>query len=225
MSQACRMVVAIDGPAASGKTTLARALAKRLGLPFLDTGRIYRAVARRLLERRLDPEDEPAIVALARGLRQEDLEGTELDAEEVGAMASRIAALPAVREALLAFQRAFAMRPEGAVLAGRDIGSVICPEAPAKLFVTASVEERARRRVEQLRRRGEHPIYARVLEEMQERDRRDRERAVAPLRAVPDAFVLDTTGLAPEEALERAVWYVEDRLSACGRNSDRTPEK
>ena len=221
----CRLVIAVDGPVASGKTTIARRLAQEYGLPFLDTGLLYRAVARRLLEQGADPHDEETAVAAARALEPEELrDDPSLYAEQIGALASRVAAIAAVREALLPFQRRFAQGPRGAVLAGRDIGTVICPDALVKLFVTASVEERARRRVEQLRARGERPIYARVLEELRMRDRRDRERAVAPLRPAADALVLDTTGMDVDATLEVARRHIEARLREAGNcRSDASP--
>ncbi|HFA59655.1 MAG TPA: (d)CMP kinase [Rhodospirillales bacterium] len=219
----CRLVITVDGPAASGKSTIARALAEHFGLPFLDTGLIYRAVARRLREAGIDPADEEALLRCARDLEAADLEVPDLADEAIGALASRIAANPRLRAALLPFQKRFAARPEGAVLAGRDTGTVICPEAKAKLFVTASVEERARRRCEQLRRRGERPIYARVLEEMRERDRRDAERAVAPLRAAPDAYVLDTTELDPSRTVAAAIAWVSERRRACAGPDGASP--
>ncbi len=206
----CRLVVTVDGPTASGKTTLARRIAEIYGLPFLDTGLLYRAVARRLLAAGRPVEDEAAAVAAARSLTPADLERPDLHAEEVSQAASRVAAIPAVRAALLDWQRAFAARPEGAVLAGRDTGTVVVPEAPVKLFVTASVEARARRRFRQLRARGERPIFARVLEELEARDRRDTERAVAPLRPAPDALVLDTT----DEDVETTVAVVRRHIEA-----------
>lgn len=213
------LVIAVDGPAASGKSTLAARIARHYGLPFLDTGLLYRAVARELLDRGLDPQDEAAAARLAAALQPEDIDPARLHGEGVGELASKVAALAAVREALVPLQRQFASRPPGAVLAGRDIGTVICPEACVKLFVTASREERARRRCEQLRRRGEAPIYARVLEELEARDRRDSERAVAPLRAAPDALVLDTTDMDAEAAFRAACAFIDRRLAerpGCG---------
>ncbi len=210
------LVIAVDGPAASGKTTLATRLARHFDLPFLDTGLLYRAAAWRLLSSGLAGDDEAALVRAAQAVRLRDLERPELLAEATGALASRIAAHPAVREALLPLQRAFAANPKGAVLAGRDVGTVVFPDALAKIFVTASLEERARRRLCQLRRRGETPIYARVLEELRERDRRDRERAVAPLRAAPDALLLDTTSLDEAQAFDRARRFVEQRRQSVG---------
>jgi cytidylate kinase len=203
------LVVTIDGPAASGKSTLAERLAQALGLPFLDTGLLYRAVGRRLLKAGGDPGDEAAAVAAAEALTPDEVVAARLRGQEIGQAASMVAAWPAVRVALLPFQRHFAGMDGGAVLAGRDTGTVVCPGAEAKLFVTASVEERARRRYEELRRRGAEAIYGAVLAELRERDRRDSERAVAPLRAAPDALVLDTTSLEPEAVLEMALRHIE----------------
>ncbi len=189
------VVVAVDGPAASGKTTLARRLAAANGLRFLDTGLLYRATARRLLEAGGAPEDAAAAAAAAAAVGEAELEPRGLRAERVGEAASVVAVHQAVRAALLAMQRRFAASPPGAVLAGRDIGSVVFPDATLKLFVTASPEVRARRRFEELRGRGESVMYEQVLADVNERDRRDSERAVAPLSVAPDAVVIDTSRL------------------------------
>jgi len=189
------IIVAVDGPAASGKTTLAKRLAAANGLRFLDTGLLYRAVARRVLALAQSPTDEAAAAAAARAVSAEDLDPEALRAERIGEGASIVAVFPGVRQALLAFQRRFASEPPGAVLAGRDIGSVVCPDATLKLFVTATPEVRARRRFEELRERGDVVMYERVLQDVVERDRRDRERAVAPLTAAPDALCIDTSAL------------------------------
>jgi cytidylate kinase len=203
------LVVAVDGPAASGKSTLARRLAGHLGLPFLDTGLLYRAVGRRLLAAGADPGDVAAAAAAAAALSLADVEHPGLRDEAVGQAASRVAAYPAVRAALLPFQRRFAARPSGAVLAGRDVGTIVCPDAAAKIFITASVEERARRRFEELRRGGAAATYSAVLEELRQRDHRDESRAVAPLRAAADAWVLDTTDLDADAAFEAARRHLE----------------
>ena len=212
------LVIAVDGPAASGKSTLARRLAEHFGLRFLDTGLLYRAVARSMLDRGLDPGDEQAAVAAAEALRPEDVEARRLRGEGVGQGASKVAAVPAVRAALLPFQRRFAATAPGAVLAGRDIGTVICPDAAVKLFVTAGDEERTRRRYEELQARGERPIYAAVLAELRERDRRDAGRAVAPLHAAPDAWVLDTTDLDAEAAFVAARRHIESVCLGSGHD-------
>ncbi len=205
------LVIAVDGPAASGKSTLARRIAEHYGLPFLDTGLLYRAVGRRVLAAGGDPGDEASATKAALALAPADVDAGQLRGEGTGQAASKVAAFPSVRAALLPFQRNFAATPPGAVLAGRDVGTVICPDATMKVFVTASVEERARRRFEELRQRGDPTIYAAVLEELRERDRRDQDRAVAPLRPAPDAWVLDTTDLDADAAFE-AVRAGIDRL-------------
>ena len=207
------MIVAVDGPVASGKTTLAKRLAAANGLRFLDTGLLYRAVARRLLEKELSPADATAAATEAAGVRAAELDPTVLQAECIGAAASAVAVHPAVRGALLAVQRRFAADPPGAVLAGRDIGSVVCPDATLKLFVTASAEVRARRRFEELRQRGEPAMYERVLEDVKERDRRDQERAVAPLLVARDAICIDTSALNLDASLA-ALQGALDRVRA-----------
>nr|WP_235031284.1 (d)CMP kinase [Geminicoccus flavidas] len=204
------LMIAVDGPAASGKSTLARRLARQFGLEFLDTGLLYRALARRLIDAGQDLDDAQAAAAMARRITVADTCRDDLRAEEVGNGASRVAAFPAVRAALLEAQRRFAATPPGAVLAGRDIGTVVCPDATVKLWVTASVEERAFRRHAELQRRGENASFPAVLEEMRERDRRDGGRAVAPMVVAPDARVLDNTDMDPEAAFWAAVAMVEE---------------
>ena len=206
------MIVAIDGPAASGKGTLARALAARFGLAHLDTGLLYRAVAARVLRAGGDPRDAEAAAAAAAGLEAADLEAPDLRDEAVGAAASVVAALPGVRRALVAWQRRFAARPGGAVLDGRDIGTVILPSAPVKIFLTASPAVRAERRHNELRARGAGSIKSVVLRELADRDARDRERAAAPLAPAPDALLLDTTDLDAEAVLAAAVEFIVARL-------------
>ena len=195
-------VVAIDGPAASGKGTISRALAARFGLPHLDTGLLYRAVGARV-------EAGEAPEAAARALAAADLARDDLRTQAVAAAASRVAAIAEVRRALLAFQRAFAAQPGGAVLDGRDIGTVICPDAPVKLYVTASPEVRAERRFAELAGRGMDVTRETVLEDVLARDARDMGRADAPLVAAADAAVIDTTAMGVEEAVEAAAAVVE----------------
>lgn len=192
--------IAIDGPAAAGKGTIARSLAERFGFAHLDTGGLYRAVGARVLAG-ADP------VAAARALRPEDLAATDLRRQEVGQAASRVAAIPAVRAALVDFQRRFARREGGAVLDGRDIGTVICPEAEVKLFVTASPEIRARRRWHEVG--GD---LAAVLAEIRDRDDRDMGRADAPLRPATDAVLIDTSTMAIATAVATAAAVVAARL-------------
>jgi len=192
------MIIAIDGPAASGKGTLARRLAAHFGFAHLDTGKLYRAAALHALESGGDPGDAAVAEAGARKVRAGDLGDPRLIEERVAEAASVVAAMPAVRAALIAFQRDFAQHPPGgagAVLDGRDIGTVICPNAEAKFFVIASPEARARRRYRELRDAGESAIYERVLQDMKNRDARDSARRTAPLVPAGDAFVLDTTAL------------------------------
>jgi CMP/dCMP kinase len=211
------MIVAVDGPSASGKGTLARRLALALGFAYLDTGQIYRAVGSRVLAAGQDPADPAASLRVAQAINAYDLTRPDLRTERVSQAASIVAAIPSVREALLGFQRDFAEHPPGgtvgAVLDGRDIGTVVCPQAKAKLFVTATPEIRARRRHEELIGRGADSIYARVLEDMKERDHRDESREVAPSRPAPDALVLDTSTLDPDEVFETALSFVKEH---CG---------
>ncbi len=207
------MIVAVDGPSASGKGTLARRLAAALDFALLDTGLLYRAVGAAVLAAGGDPAAPAVAVAAARNLDAAALDPAPLRGEAVGQAASVVAAIPEVRAALLDHQRRFAAAPPGgkagAVLDGRDIGTVVCPQAEVKIFVTASAEERARRRHKELLERGEASIHARVVEEMRERDRRDSERAAAPLRPAADAEVLDTGALGADEAFQAALEIVE----------------
>jgi len=206
------MIIAIDGPAASGKGTLARRLAEHYGLPYLDTGLLYRAVAASLLSAGRDLRDVEAAVAAARAANLTEFDEARLRGREMGEAASIVAAMPQVRAALLAAQRDFARRPGGAVLDGRDIGSVVCPEAEVKIFVTASPETRASRRALELKSQGETVDYAEILEDIRRRDARDAGRATAPLKAAEDAVVLETTKLDIEAAFKAARAIVERRL-------------
>ena len=207
------MIIAIDGPAASGKGTLARRLAQHYGLPHLDTGLLYRATAAALFDQGRDLGDVNAAVAASRGLALTDFDEARLRSREMGEAASVVAALPAVREALIQAQRNFAQRPGGAVLDGRDIGTVICPDADVKIFVTASPEARAQRRALELASRGEKIDYGAILADIAKRDARDSGRAAAPLRAAPDAALLDTTRLGVEAAFAEALRIVAQQMS------------
>jgi cytidylate kinase len=204
------MIVAVDGPAASGKGTIAKALARRFGLPHMDTGLLYRAVALNLLQWHGDPESEFAAVR-ACDFAQVDFDDPELKTEAVGGIASRISAYPLVRAALVERQRAFARQEGGAVLDGRDIGTVIAPEAEVKLFVTAAPEVRARRRLDELVRMGRHAHYEDVLADIRARDERDSHRAAAPLVQAPDAVRLDTSEMDADAAVAAAIAIMEGR--------------
>ncbi|MBU3730656.1 MAG: (d)CMP kinase [Beijerinckiaceae bacterium] len=203
------MIIAIDGPAASGKGTLAKRLAQHYGLPHLDTGLLYRGVGRAVLDAGHDLSDEAAAREAASRLILEALEEDRLRGPEMGEAASVVAAYPAVRALLLDAQRRFAAQPGGAVLAGRDIGTVIAPGAECKIFVTASPEERARRRHAELNRRGDAVTYEAVLADIRRRDERDSGRGTAPLVAAPDARLLDTTSLDIEAAFQAALALAE----------------
>jgi CMP/dCMP kinase len=203
------LLIAIDGPAASGKGTIAARLAAALGLPVLDTGLLYRAVGAATLAAGADLADEAAAAAAARALRAEALDSPALRSRDAGEAASRVAAHPAVRAALLDFQRAFAAREGGAILDGRDIGTVIAPHAPCKLFVTASPEVRARRRHAQLQAQGDATSYEAVLEDIRRRDARDGGRAAAPMKRAADAVLLDTSDLDIDHAFDAALRIVE----------------
>ena len=209
-------VVAIDGPAASGKGTLARRLAERFGFAHLDTGALYRATARLVLDAGGDPADPATAEAAARRVDPQLLADLQLRGAEVATAASVVAAIPEVRHALLALQRNFAAHPpapgRGAVIDGRDIGTVICPAADVKLFVTASTEARARRRVKELREQGTTAIYETVLQDLNERDARDSGRQAAPLAVAPDAEVIDTTTLDADIVFERVADLVARTL-------------
>ncbi len=207
------MIIALDGPAASGKGTLARRIAAHHGLSHLDTGLLYRAIARALIDAGERLDDEARAVAAARGLALTDFDEDKLRGREMGEAASIVAAIPAVRAALLDMQRAFAARPGGAVLDGRDIGTVISPDADVKIFVTAAPETRANRRALELAGRGEKVDYAAVLDDIRKRDERDSSRSSAPLVKATDAVTLDTTNLDIDAALTAALQIVADKTA------------
>ena len=206
------MIIAIDGPAAAGKGTLARRLAEHFGLAILDTGLLYRAVGMKLVRNGQDTDDPAAAAEAAETLTKQDLDADDLRIDAAADAASRVSAFPAVRAALLEFQRSFAANPpdgaKGAVLDGRDIGTIVCPDADHKLFVTASAEVRAERRFKELRERGLDVIHGRVLADMKERDTRDSQRTVSPLEPAKDAFLLDTSDLDADQAFAAALKFI-----------------
>jgi cytidylate kinase len=202
-------VIAIDGPAASGKGTLARKLAAHYGLPHLDTGLLYRAVAFALLQAGLSLDDRSAATRAAETLDAQGLTDSRLRDRAMGEAASRVSSVPEVRAALLAWQRKFASDPAGAVLDGRDIGTVVCPAADVKLFITASAQERARRRHRELAERGEAASLEGILADIEARDARDSSRSAAPLRMADDAVRLDTTELDVASAFAEARAIIE----------------
>jgi CMP/dCMP kinase len=210
------MIIAIDGPAASGKGTLARGLARHFNLNHLDTGSLYRAVALQAL-RRGDPSDSAIAETAARDLDASLLHDPRLREERVSDASSIVAAIPAVRSALLAFQRDFARRAPGAVLDGRDIGTIVCPDADIKFFLTASLEARADRRTKELQASGAGAIYQRVLEDMTARDARDGARRTAPLRAAADAVVIDTSLIGADAVFAAALNAIAEKPAVTKR--------
>ena len=212
------MIIAIDGPAASGKGTLARKLAAHFNYAYLDTGALYRAVALSVLRAGGDLDSAETAARHAQTLDPSLIEDPDIRNAETGAAASKVAAVPDVRAALLAFQRGFAERPPnglaGAVLDGRDIGTVVCPDAARKIFVVADVEIRAERRFKELLGRGEAAIYARVLDDLRERDARDSSRADAPMIQADDAMLLNTSRLDPDQGFNKALAFVKSGVES-----------
>ncbi len=232
-----KIVIAVDGPAASGKGTLAKKLASRLGYAYLDTGSLYRAVGMATLETGGNPESwsdvQTAVQIITRNLTPELLASPALRTPQVAEAASKVAAIPEVRQALLDYQRAFAANPPGnvggAVLDGRDIGTVICPQADVKFFVTASVEERARRRFEELKAtspdKGAILSQSQVLADLKRRDERDQTRTAAPAKAAADAYVMDTTTLNAQQALDQAISVIRAKFLSETNDNGLAPRK
>lgn len=216
------MIIAVDGPAASGKGTIAKALARHFGLPHMDTGLLYRATALNLLEMGGDPDSEFA-AARATDISQIAFDDPELRSETVGSLASRISAYPLVRAALLERQQRFASQADGAVLDGRDIGTVIAPDADVKLFVKATPTIRAQRRHLELRKAGIGASLDRVLADIRARDERDAKRAEAPMKPAKDAVLLDTSFLSIDAAVQRAIALVAARMAGAGAASPQEP--
>jgi cytidylate kinase len=203
------MIIAIDGPAASGKGTLGKKLASHYGLRHLDSGLLYRAVAKAVLDSGQPVGDRDAAIAAAKALDPTQIGEAALKAPAVGEAASFVSAIPEVRAALVAFQREFAAKPPGAVLDGRDIGTVICPDADCKIFVTAAPETRAKRRADEYRSQGQEIDVSTVLADILKRDERDQNRATAPLKRAQDAHLLDTTHLDIEQAIRAAIAIID----------------
>jgi CMP/dCMP kinase len=207
------MIIALDGPAAAGKGTLGRRLADHFGFAYLDTGKLYRAIGLKILRANGDLDDPQQALDAAESLKPDDLNDPAIVGDEAAAAASRVAGFEATRAALRQFQRSFAASPPdgetGAILDGRDIGTVICPDADIKIFITADLETRARRRHKELLERGEPSIYARVLRDMGERDTRDSTRVVAPLVPADDAYLLDTATLDADAAFAAALSHID----------------
>jgi cytidylate kinase len=208
------MIIAVDGPAAAGKGTVARALARHFGYHFLDTGLLYRMVGLAVLRGGGDPNDRAAAIRAAQTLRPRTYRDEDLRGEDVGKAASIVAVIAEVRSALLGLQREFARKPPGAVLDGRDIGTVVCPDAEENLYITAAPEVRARRRMLELAERGTAVLPETVLAEIRDRDERDRSRAAAPLVAAADAIVIDTSAMGIEEAVAAAIAAAMNRHHA-----------
>lgn len=213
-----KLTIAIDGPAGAGKGTLARHLAQHYNLAYLDTGLLYRALALKVLKNHTPPDNVNEIESIAHTITLKNLEDTQLRHDDVAEIASKVSAHLPVRKALLALQRNFARNPpqgfNGVVLDGRDIGTVVCPEADVKIYVTAQVEIRAKRRLKELQERGIKSIYSAVLQDMMNRDMRDSKRVEAPLKPALDAYVIDTTSLDPIEVFKTATAFIDQRLSA-----------
>ena len=199
------IVIAIDGPAASGKGTISKAISEKLQFNYLDTGKLYRAIGARYLE------GYPPIVA-AQSLDSKDLDKYDLQKQEIAQAASEIALIPEVRAALLKFQRDFSQKMPGAVLDGRDIGTIVCPDAKIKIFLTASLEARAKRRYIELYKNDQKISFKRILEQIRERDERDQTRSSSPMVAASDAKIFDTSELSINEAVDEVYFYVQTRI-------------
>lgn len=217
-NQTDSLVIAVDGPAASGKGTLARQLATHFGVPYLDTGKLYRAAAWKVLEKSGDIQNVADAVNAAKNLQPTDISSPNLFSEAVGNAASIVSAIPEVRQALLEFQRNFADRSHGGVLDGRDIGTVICPDANVKLFVTANLDARAQRRYQELKRNGLDITIEEMRSNLKERDERDAQRQIAPLAPAEDAWQIDTSDMDAEEVFQVVLSKIDDMLSSATKN-------
>jgi cytidylate kinase len=212
------LVIAIDGPAASGKGTIARMLADHYMLDYLDTGSIYRALGYKIIQAGNQPENEEVAVKMAQEISKDDLKNEHLYDEGIGSAASIVSSIPQVRNVLFDFQREFSHSEKGAVLDGRDIGTVICPDADFKFFITADLEARAQRRFKQLQNKGIPIIYESVLQDLQKRDERDSKREVAPLKPAVDAIRIDTTNMNVSEVFEEMVSVISGAVAVSQKN-------
>ena len=210
------MIIAIDGPAGSGKGTIAKEIALKYNLAHLETGLLYRALAFKVFENKIELENRTQIIKVAATITLDDLENVKLRSEEIGNLASKVATFPEVRQALLEFQRNFANSPppsfNGAVLDGRDIGTFVCPQANIKLYITAQLEVRAERRLKELQDRGIKSIYTAVIQNMRDRDLRDASRQQAPLKIAKDAHIIDTSSLSFDDMLKQSIAVIEQHL-------------
>ena len=208
-----KLIIAIDGPSASGKGTIAKLLAKKFNIPHLDTGKLYRAVGYKAFNTNINPDDEKNIAKLceiAKNLTLDDLNNPEISSEQMGAEAAKVAKIQAIRDALLDYQRNFANQENGAVLDGRDIGTVICPNADYKFFITATAEERANRRFKDEQNRKSNTSYEEVLKKIQERDEKDMNREASPFKKADDAVLIDTTTKSIDEVFDFIVKIIVD---------------
>ncbi|MBE6449850.1 MAG: (d)CMP kinase [Alphaproteobacteria bacterium] len=224
------MIIAIDGTSAAGKGTLAKRLQDFFGFAYLDTGALYRAVGKKVLDSQNNPENATIATQIAQSLSPETMLCLQNDpsirTEVCGAAASKVSAIPSVRQALFDFQRNFALNPvfedgtpaKGAILDGRDIGTVVCPDAEIKLFLIASAEIRAKRRLKELQEKGIYAIYEDVLADVKKRDERDSNRAVAPLKPADDAFILDTSDLTVDSVFEQVIDFIKSKQKTVGTN-------